>query len=75
MCYRIASGYSVHLFVETSLGHDASLSLGRYRGLLQKPSCPVGASLPLRPAGVDPLLVAAVAMTDVNVRRRGESFL
>lgn len=60
----------------TSLCRDVTTHvLGRYRGLLQKPSCPVGASLPLRPAAMDPLLLAAAELTDANVRRRGESFL
>ncbi|CAL1160894.1 unnamed protein product [Cladocopium goreaui] len=46
-----------------------------YRGLLQKPSCPVGASLPLRPAA-SPLLALAPGVAEESVgKQRGAAFL
>lgn len=46
-----------------------------YRGLLQKPSCPVGASLPLRPAA-SPLLALAPSVAEESVgKQRGAAFL
>eukprot|EP00434_Breviolum_minutum_P010455 symbB.v1.2.009220.t1/scaffold582.1/size184522/6 len=70
-CRPLSKKYGLYL----PCHENFKTAMRRYRGLLQKPSCPVGASLPLRPAAVDPLLLAAAELTDASVRRRGESFL
>ena len=61
--------------LEVCTGNGFRLSPGLYRGLLQKPSCPVGASLPLRPAA-SPLLALAPSVAEESVgKQRGAAFL
>lgn len=61
--------------LEVCTGNGSRLSPRLYRGLLQKPSCPVGASLPLRPAA-SPLLALAPGVAEESVgKQRGAAFL
>mmetsp|Transcript_32116 Transcript_32116/g.60490 ORF Transcript_32116/g.60490 Transcript_32116/m.60490 type:complete len:204 (+) Transcript_32116:77-688(+) len=49
-CRPLSKKYGLYL----ACHENFKTAMQRYRGLLQKPSCPVGASLPLRPASMLP---------------------
>ncbi|CAJ1401069.1 unnamed protein product [Effrenium voratum] len=73
-CRPLSKKYGLYL----PCHENFKAAMHRYRGLLQKPGCPVGASLPLRPAALPPALALAGAApaTPANERARsGSEFL
>ena len=66
-CRPLSKKYGLYL----PCHENFKAAMQRYRGLLQKPGCPVGASLPLRPAsmapeGLEPLVMLTAANNSQN---------
>ena len=74
-CRPLSKKYGLYL----PCHENFKAAMQRYRGLLHKPGCPVGASLPLRPAsmvhdGLEPLLVLAAPARTAETSK-GAKFL
>ncbi|CAE7713000.1 unnamed protein product [Symbiodinium necroappetens] len=78
-CRPLSKKYGLYL----PCHENFKAAMQRYRGLLQKPGCPVGASLPLRPAsmgpdGLEPLVMLTAphsSQSPVPKASKGADFL